>query len=122
MKILALITILILSQGCVHFDPFVSLRPLFVGLDETGMSAKARTSLAEAKQDFALARKNMPPQYARSISHDPNVGAKRYQGRGYQLTIFSNGLRHRVGQKIEVEPAITGGRSYFYDESHEQWD
>lgn len=122
MRHLTLFVILMLTSGCASFDPFLSFKPLFAGLDESGMTAAARSAVAEARFDFERARKNHPPHYARLIRHDAKAGFKCYQGRGYRLTIYGGGPRHRVGQKIEVEPAITGGRPYSYDESHEQWD
>lgn len=120
MKALMLFMILMLSQGCSSLYCFVTFRPLFVGLDESGLSAKARAALAEARYDFALARKDKPPQYARLVSDDPLLESKTYQGRGYQLTIFNGGgsAGDRVGQKILIEPVITGGAPYRYDESH----
>lgn len=122
MRHLTLLVILMLTSGCASFDPFLSFKPLFAGLDESGMTATARSALAEARYDFERARKNHPPHYARLISHDPKAGFKCYRGRGYTLTIYGGGPRHRVGQKIEVEPAITGSSPYRYDESNEQWN
>ena len=122
MRHLTLCLFFILTSGCASIDPFVSFKPLFSGLDESGMTAAARSALAEARFDFECARKDHPPHYARLISHDPKAGFKCYRGRGYTLTTYADGPRHRVGQKIEVEPAITGSSTYRYDESHEPWD
>ncbi|MBB5037555.1 hypothetical protein [Prosthecobacter dejongeii] len=115
-----MLTILFSSSCGTHWDPLVSFKPLFFGLDETNISPKAIDALAEAKHDFALARKGRPPHFARLIGDDSTIGAKCYQGRGYRLTIFINGSRNRVGQKIEMESEITGSAPYLYDESFEQ--
>lgn len=120
MKALVLFVILMLSQGCAYWDPFASFEPLLARLDETKLSAKARSALAEARYDFALARKDKPPRFAHLIGDDPRPETRTYQGNGYQLTIFNGGPHHRVGQSIVVESAITGGKPCHYDEIYEE--
>jgi hypothetical protein len=122
MKSIGLCMILMLVQGCTHCDPFVSFRPLFVGLDETRLPARARVAVAEAKYDFQRARKGRTPHYAILACSDPVAGFTAYRGKGYKLTIYEGGPRHRVGQKIEIDPSLAGGRPFQYDESYEQWD
>lgn len=122
MKLLALLMMVMLFGACSNSPFFAAFKPLFAGLDESGMTAAARSALAEAKFDFERARKDHPPHYARLISHDTKAGFKCYQGRGYKLTIYGGGPRHRVGQKIEVDASIAGGEVFRYDESYERWD
>lgn len=123
MKLLALLMMVMLSAACSNSPFFATFKPLLAGLDESGMTATARSALAEARFDFERARKDHPPHYARLISHDPKAGSKCYQGRGYKLTVFdASGPRHLVGQRIEVDASITGGEVFRYDESFEQWD
>lgn len=81
MKSIGLCMILMLVQGCTHCDPFVSFRPLFVGLDETRLPARARVAVAEAKYDFQRARKGRTPHYAILACSDPVAGFTAYRGK-----------------------------------------
>ncbi len=123
MRHLMLCLIFMLVGACSSSPFFATFKPLLAGLDESGMTAAARSALAEARFDFERARKDHPPHYARLIRHDTEAGSKCYQGRGYTLTVFdASGPRRRVGQRIEVDVSITGGDVFRYDESYERWD
>jgi hypothetical protein len=80
--------------------------------------ANARPALARAKVDFQLARHASPPQYAHFVGTASSGDAKVYEGDGYRLTMVNRDLVHHqeVGPDIVLDPAITGGRSYRYDE------
>jgi hypothetical protein len=112
------------ASGCAsplsaHFFP--RLRPLFAGLDETKIRQEAKPSLAQAKADFQLARRGQEPRYARLVGNVPNSQSKVYQGRGYRLTKVRDHAfyGHADGAGIVIEPSITGGKPYRYDEVDE---
>ena len=93
-------------------------RPLFAGLDETAMSAAARQALGQAKEDFQKARHDDAPVHARFDSVVPHSHSRVYLGDGYKLTLVHSdfGYGHADGPEIVIEPRITGGRPYHYDE------
>lgn len=105
-----------------HFFP--RMRPLFSGLDETGMNAEAQAALAEAKADFQLAKRGQEPRHASYVDTLPHTQSKVYQGRGYRLTKVRDHAfyAHSDGAEIVIEPRITGGKPYRYDEVDEVVD
>jgi hypothetical protein len=115
---LALLLIMPALSGCADASFFPRERPLFPGLDEAHVPAKSKPSLAKAQTDFQLARRGKDPRYARYVGTDKKGTSKLYQGEGYRLALV-----HRdevswtdAGPDIVLEPSLTGGPAYHYDE------
>lgn len=107
-----------LLPACANDHFFPRLRPLFAGLDESRVPASQRRALAEAKVDFQLARQGQPPRYARPAGVLPCSHSQVFRGDGYQVTLVDKDLAYLTlkGPEIVVEPSITQGRPYHYDE------
>lgn len=99
-----------------HFFPHS--RPLFSGLDEARVPAESQHILAQAKADFRQARRNRAPAHASLVSRKPTPTGQIsvYQGNGYQIEVAENSPAGREGPRIVIEPRVTGGRVYEYDE------
>lgn len=112
---------LCLLSSCANPHFFPRLHPLFPGLDEAGLSAADRTTLAKAKTDFQLVKHGKAPQYATLVSADPHTRSRVYQGQSYCLTSVreDNPCCCRTGPEIVFSPTITGGKAYRYDEVDE---
>jgi hypothetical protein len=113
----ALLVVCLLSS-CANPHFFPRLQPLFPGLDEAGLSAADRTTLAQAKTDFLLVKHGKTPQYATLVSADPHTRSRVYQGQAYRLTSVreDNTYSLRNGPEIVFSPNLTGGKPYHYDE------
>lgn len=113
-----LVSPLLVLTACANEHFFPRLRPLFPGVDEAAVSPKARPALAKAKVDFQLARQASPPQYAHYVGKAPYSNSKIYEGDGYRLTLVNKDFVHyqEVGPDIVLDPSLTGGRSYHYNE------
>jgi hypothetical protein len=72
------------SQANPRFFP--RPRPLFVGLDEAKVPARAKNALQEAKIDFQRARLAERPRFAVYTAESSEPRDKVYQGQGYQIT------------------------------------
>ena len=104
--------------GCANPHFFPRLRPLFVDLNETQVPASARSVLLQAKSDFQRARHHEIPRYAIYSGRRDNPWGKVYQGHGYRVTMVHQESSTGVldGPAIVLDPSITGGQSYRYDE------
>ena len=102
--------------GNPHFFP--RTHPLFAGFDEARLGGGAKAMLAEAKEDFALARHGGQPAHAKFASTIPGTHSRVYDGRGYRLTIVDRDdvVSHEIGPKIVLNAPITGGAPFSYDE------
>ena len=111
------------SQANPHFFP--RLRPLFVGLDESRVPARAKNALQEAKVDFQRARLAEPPRFAVYSGESSDPKGKVYQGQGYQITeVHEEAVNIWYdGPKITLESSVTGGKAYQYSEVNRegQW-
>jgi len=108
----------VVSTSCADEHFFPKVRSLFPGMNEAAVPAKARPALAKAKVDFQLARHAQAPQYAHYVGTAPGGDGKVYEGEGYRLTMVSKEFVHRqeAGPAIVLDPSITGGGAYRYDE------
>jgi hypothetical protein len=104
--------------GAANPHLFPCLQPLFVGLDEAAVPARARSALCQAKADFEEARHNRDPRYATCVGCESDTDAKVYQGQGYRLKIVHEVTPHLrcTGPEIILDSSITGGRPYSYSE------
>jgi len=109
------------SCASEHFFPRV--KPLFVGLNEAAVPAKSRTALAKAKVDFQLARHASAPQYAHYVGTAPYTNSKIYEGDGYRVTLVNKNVvaYQEIGPDIVLDPSVTGGSSYHYNEVDRIW-
>jgi hypothetical protein len=117
-KILVPLAALFLITNCANPHFFPRTRPLFVGFDETHVPASKKEALEFAKVDFQRARRGDIPMHAKFEAKLPNSRSKTYRGDGYQITMVNNerfGSR-KLGPEIILEPAITGGESFQYEE------
>jgi hypothetical protein len=99
-----------------HFFPHS--RPLFSGLDEARVPARSQTMLAQAKADFQQARRKEEPAHASLVSKNSTSSGQIsvYQGNGYQIEMVENSPAGREGPRIVIDPRVTGGKVYEYDE------
>lgn len=106
------------STSCSSPHLFPRTRPLFVGLDESGMSPVAKHQLAKAKADFQSVRASEKPCHARDAGRLPHTKSERFLGEGYEITMVDSwaGFVHSRGPKICIQPCVTGGKAYHYDE------
>lgn len=113
---IAVVSLSLLLPACADEHFFPKVRPLFPGLNEAMVPVKEKTKLAKAKVDFARARHGKAPQYAHLANSDS--GAAVYSGEGYRITLVHNDvvLYQDVGAGIVIEPCLTGGAPYAYDE------
>lgn len=99
-----------------HFFP--RLRPLFPGLDESRVPAASRVALAQAKEDFQLAREGRDPRHARRVNANEPAGSRVFHGKGYELTIVHRQMVTVIesGPAIVIDGSVTGGKPFRYDE------
>ena len=99
-----------------HFFP--RTRPLFAGLDEACVCARAKPLLEKAKVDFQLARHGKEPRYAKYVSTIPYTQSRVYDGKGYRITMVKKDIipAHYEGPQIVLDASITGGEPFTYDE------
>lgn len=94
------------------------LKPVFVGLDESKVPETARHQLAKAKQDFRCVRACGTACHAHDGGPIPHTKTRKFVGDGYEITMVDSwaGFVHRRGPQIVIQPCITGGKPYRYDE------
>lgn len=106
------------STSCSSPHVFPRLKPLFVGLDESALNPVAKRKLAKAKTDFQCVRTSGKPFHAQDSGRVPHSKTRKFVGDGYEITMVDSwaGFVHSHGPKICIQPSITGGKAYHYDE------
>lgn len=106
------------GTSCSSPHVFPRTKPLFVGLDESGLSPVAQRQLAKAKTDFQCVRTSGKPFHAQDAGRVPHSKTRRFVGDGYEITMVDSwaGFVHSHGPKISIQPSVTGGKAYHYDE------
>jgi len=104
--------------GPISASFFPRLHPLFAGFDETKVPPSGKTSLAQAKADFQLARHGKAPLYATYAETIPYTHSRVFKGKGYCITLVKKDLVDSFyeGPKIVLDASITGGQPCGYDE------
>lgn len=122
MKTIALLCVIASLTSCFCPGWLPWKRPLFDGLDTTQVPPARSSDLADAREDFVLARRGLSPRHAVLVNGDRFAGFRNYQGCGYDLTAFWGGRRLREGAQIVLHHSITGTTPFRYDDSHEWLD
>lgn len=110
--------VVLVGTSCSSSHVLPCLKPVFAGLDESKVPAAARHQLSKAKQDFRCVRVCGQACYARDCGRIPHTNSRKFVGDGYEITQVDSwaGFVHRHGPQIVIQPCITGGRIYRYDE------
>lgn len=110
---------LVLSEtSCSSPHVLPCLKPVFVGLDESKVPPTARNQLEKAKHDFRCVRACGQACHAHDSGRIPHTKSRKFVGDGYEITLVDSwaGFVHRRGPQIVIQPCITGGKVYRYDE------
>jgi hypothetical protein len=104
--------------GCSSPHFFPHSRPLFAGLEEETLSPQARIQVAKAKEDFQKLRHHQPPAHATSEGRAVTAlgEVSSYRGDGYRILVTDKSSAGRGGPSIVIDPKVTGGAAYEYDE------
>lgn len=109
---------LCLLTSCASSHLFPKSQPLFTGLDESKVPAKARPAVENAKEDFRLAQRGGEPRHAHQVTGVVCAQQKLYKGDGYLLTVRDNDLvrPQEHGVRVVLEARLTGGRPFCFDD------
>lgn len=117
--VLPLVTLLALGlSSCASHSVMPRTKALFAGLDESRLSSIALGKLAKAKRDFECVRACGKPCHASDVGLVSHSQSRRFAGDGYEITLVNtwSGFIHRQGPEIVIDPSITGGKPFRYDE------